>query len=99
MEYRRSQRRTDSDDTQPALRIGAWVWDLLLCLAVPPLGIFRVLRNDEYPLWLRAVLIGAGCLIMFLWFRAIIPEKTPALYEITRTTPSAIEEWATAAGE
>ena len=68
------------------------VRDVLLCLILPPYGIYRVWTQDR-----NLPVFKIGCtllamLIMFLWFLLIIPEDKPERVETPKIRATAIKQ-------
>lgn len=67
---------------------------LLICLILPPLGVYLVWSRDMDSIVMRAVSTAAACLVMFFWFMALIPGSSPATFQYTKTAPSPVTRYA-----
>ena len=67
---------------------------LLVCLILPPLGIYLVWFRESDNLVMRAASTLAACIVMFIWFMALIPGSTPATFQFTKTAPSPVTRYA-----
>jgi len=65
---------------------------VLLCLLLPPFGIYFVCADDERGTAFKAVCCGiATCALIFV-FSLMIPNKQPATVSVSKVAPKAIEQ-------
>lgn len=65
---------------------------VLLCAILPPVGIVLVFAEPEKGPAFRAVCTALAAVVMFFFFKAIIPPKQPAAISVSKVAPVAIEQ-------
>ena len=58
--------------------------DILLCMLVPPVGIYRVCTQERTEPAVRFAGVILATIIMYLWFSALIPSEQPKPLAIDR---------------
>jgi len=69
---------------------------LLLCALLPPVGIYKLWRDNKYGTVFSALGSVLACVVMYLLFTLILPSRTPTEYPISKVAPAAVTEYATA---
>lgn len=70
--------------------------DILLCVLVPPYGLYRVLTKEDMILPVKLAGIALSGLMMFVWFTIILPDEQPDPISITAARPAAVEIYSSA---
>ena len=72
------------------------IMDILLCVLVPPYGLYRMLTKEDMILPVKLAGIVLSGLMMFVWFTIILPDEQPDPISITAARPAAVEIYSSA---
>ena len=69
------------------------ITDLILCLLLPPVGIYRVWKQPRYEPINRIIGTVIAAAVLYLWFIAIIPKEKPQTVDVPYVRASAVEKY------
>ncbi len=67
------------------------VLDVLLCMLLPPYGVYRVCTQERTEPAVRIIGVVLSAIIMYLWFTVLIPSEKPQPLAIDRVSVQAAQ--------
>ena len=71
-------------------RAGMLILDALICVLLPPLGIYRLFTSSEHTPLSRAILTLVAAAVMLIVFTSILPEETPTPVSVSVSAPKEV---------